>query len=415
MTTSAGSRFGPYEIIAPIGAGGMGEVYRARDTRLDRVVAVKILPPHLSQDAQFRERFEREGRAVSSLNHPNICVLHDIGRQNGVDFLVMEYLEGETLAARLERGPLPVADALRCAIEIAGALDAAHRRSLVHRDIKPGNIMLTRTGAKLLDFGLAKVRASAAIAEHTVTMTPITAEGTIAGTFQYMAPEQLEGREADARSDIFAFGATIYEALTGKRAFAGNSTASIITAIMSWTPAPVSNVQPLAPSSLDRVVSRALAKDPDERWQSARDLRQELVWIQEGGARPYTPVATARKPRFPLAWVLAGVFALAAMVLGFFLLRQPKAAARPIRLSFNVPEGSLLDTGLRPSISPDGEKIAYAASAAGNRVLYLYTLATGRTERVNGVSGGNVYWSPDSRSFLLASSPNSPPDACGSG
>jgi len=268
MPLTSGTRLGPYEILAPIGAGGMGEVYRARDTRLDRTVAIKVLPGHLTHDPQLRERFDREARAVSSLNHPNICVLHDIGEEGGVGFLVMEYLDGESLAARLERGPLPVADALRYAIEIAGALDAAHRRGVVHRDLKPGNIVLTKTGAKLLDFGLAKVKAAAAAAEHTVTMA-MTTEGSIVGTFQYMSPEQLEGREADARSDIFAFGATLYEMLTGRRAFQGASHASLIAAIMRAEPAPISSVQALTPPALDRVVRRCLGKDPDERWQTA--------------------------------------------------------------------------------------------------------------------------------------------------
>jgi Tol biopolymer transport system component/tRNA A-37 threonylcarbamoyl transferase component Bud32 len=414
MPLPAGSRLGPYEILAPLGAGGMGEVYRSRDTRLDRTVAIKVLPVHLAQDSQLRERFEREGRAVSALNHPNICVLHDIGEEGGVGFLVMEYLDGETLASRIARGPMSVAEALRCAVEIAGALDAAHRRGIVHRDLKPGNVMLTRTGAKLLDFGLAKMqtmaasRGASAAAEQTMTMT-ITAEGTIAGTFQYMPPEQLEGKEADARSDIFAFGATLYEALTGKRAFAAASRASVIAAIMTAEPTPVSTVLSLAPSTLDRVVSRCLAKDPEDRWQTARDLRQELIWIQEGGSQTggapvmQTGVMPTPGARAEVAWIAAGVFALAAALMAILFYRQEKPVARPVRLAVDLPEGTFLRT--RPVISPDGEKILInaASGAAGSQSrLYVYNLTTGGMQQVAGVTGvGTPTWSPDSRSFLV--------------
>jgi tRNA A-37 threonylcarbamoyl transferase component Bud32 len=331
------------------------------------------------------------------------AVLREMTEKGGVGFLVMEYLEGETLAARVDRGPMPAAEAVRCGIEIAGALDAAHRRGVMHRDLKPGNIILTRAGAKLLDFGLAKMQAVAATPEHTMTMA-ITAQGTIAGTFQYMSPEQLEGREADARSDIFAFGATLYEALTGKRAFQGASHASLIAAIMSADPEPVSNVQPMAPSAIDRVVGRCLGKDPDERWQTARDLRQELVWIQEGGSQAGVRAAAlaARKPRVGLAWVAAGVLALAAAVLAIMLVRQEKPALRPVRLAVNTPEGNVLALLARPAISPDGEKILFAATNGTETRLYLYSLTTGDTQPVNGVSAINGYWSFDSRSLLVA-------------
>jgi len=399
MSLAPGTRLGPYEIEAPLGAGGMGEVYRARDTRLDRTVAIKVLPSHLTGDQAFRERFEREARVISSLNHPNICVLHDVGEAGGIGFLVMEYLEGDSLAARLERGPMPVADALRCAIEIAGALDAAHRRGIVHRDLKPGNIMLTKTGAKLLDFGLAKRHALAAAAEHTVTMA-ITAQGSIAGTFQYMSPEQLEGREADARSDIFAFGATVYEALTGRRAFQGASHASLITAIMSSEPAPVSSLQPLAPSMLDRLVRRCLAKDPDDRWQTACDLRQELVWIQESGSQTGAPAVAGRKPRSGVAWAGAGVLAALVLLAGY-LLRREEPVPRPLRLVLNTPEGTTLAAAVRPAISPDGEKILFAATSANQPRLYLYNLTTGETQALAG-EALNAFWSFDSRSFLMA-------------
>src|SRR2546425_9792523 len=276
MALSPGTRLGPYEIGESLGAGGMGEVYRARDTRLERTVAIKILPGHLASDPALRQRFEREARAVSALSHPHICTLHDIGSQDGISFFVMEYLEGQTLADRLAKGPLPLGQALGCAIQIADALDKAHRHGIVHRDLKPGNIMLTKCGAKLLDFGLAKPTQSAVLSGETLTASPpgrrpLTAEGAIGGTVQYMAPEQLEGNEADARTDIFSFGSVLYEMVTGKRAFEGKSHASVIAAILEHEPKPISAIQPMAPPALDRVVRTCLAKDPDERWQSARD------------------------------------------------------------------------------------------------------------------------------------------------
>ena len=278
MALAPGTRLGPHEILSAVGAGGMGEVYKARDTRLDRTVAVKVLPAALAADPQFRERFDREARAISQLTHPHICTLYDVGEQDGVAFLVMELLEGETLAARLEKGALPPAQALTAAIEIASALDAAHRAGIVHRDLKPGNVVLTKTGAKLLDFGLAKT--STPIVAVSGTMAPttppsITAQGTILGTFQYMAPEQIEGVEADARTDIFAFGCVLFEMLTGRKAFEGKTRASLIGAIMHAEPPPVSQVQPVAPLVLNRIVARCLAKDPEDRWQSARDVMHD--------------------------------------------------------------------------------------------------------------------------------------------
>src|SRR5438445_376261 len=285
MAIQVGQRLGPYEILSAIGAGGMGEVYRARDTRLDRIVAVKILPDHLANRAELRERFDREARTVASLNHPHICSLFDIGHQDGIDFLVMEYLEGETLAERLKKA-LPLEQVLQFAIEIADALDKAHRKGVTHRDLKPSNIMLTKTGAKLLDFGLAKLRPEAApatpLSELPTEPDAITAQGAIVGTLRYMAPEQLESKGVDARTDIFAFGSVVYEMATGKRAFEGKSQASIIGAIMSSEPLPMSSLQPMTPPAMDRLVKKCLAKEPEERWQAASDLYDELKWIAAG-------------------------------------------------------------------------------------------------------------------------------------
>src|SRR5215470_1407967 len=319
MALASGTKLGPYEILSPLGAGGMGEVYRARDTRLDRIVAIKVLPAHLSSDPARRQRFEREARAVASLNHPHICVLHDIGSQSGVDFLVLEYLEGETLAHRLERGPMPTQELLKIATEVTDALDKAHRQGVIHRDLKPGNIMLVKSGAKLLDFGLAKpvtAPASATLTDMATASKPLTAEGTIIGTFQYMAPEQLEGKEADARSDIFSFGAVLYEMATGKKAFEGKTTASVIAAVLASQPKPISALQPMTPPALEHLVKTCLAKDPDDRFQSAHDLKLQLEWIAEGGSQAGVPapVVARRKSRDKIAWVLAGLFLVAAIV-----------------------------------------------------------------------------------------------------
>jgi serine/threonine protein kinase len=287
MPLSAGTKLGPYEILSAIGAGGMGEVYKARDTRLDRIVAIKVLPTHLADRSELRERFEREAKTIASLNHPHICVLYDIGQQDGIDYLVMEYLEGETLAQRLQKGPLPLEQVLQFAIEIADALDKAHRKGITHRDLKPGNVMLTKSGTKLLDFGLAKLKqevapANVPLSELPTANDPLTAEGSIVGTMQYMAPEQLEGKEVDARTDIFAFGAVTYEMATGKKCFGGKSQASLIAAILEREPPAMSSLQPMTPPALDRGVKKCLAKDPDERWQSTSDLKTNLEWIVEG-------------------------------------------------------------------------------------------------------------------------------------
>src|SRR5882672_7555507 len=308
MALPPGTKLGPYEIVAQLGAGGMGEVYRARDTRLERDVAVKVLPATLASDANLRQRLEREARAVSKLSHPHICTLHDIGHQDGVDFLVMELVEGETLEHRLVKGPLPSDQVLRYAAQIADALAKAHKVGITHRDLKPANIMLTKSGAKLMDFGLAQT-------VLTMEQSKLTGEGTIVGTFQYMAPEQLEGKEADARTDIFALGEVIYEMATGKPAFTGKSRASLIASILVSEPPPITQLQPLAPPVLERIVKKCLAKDPDERWQSASDLASELEWIAEGGSSAMSRApAIVHKRRMRKIWEIgASVVAVVAL------------------------------------------------------------------------------------------------------
>jgi len=410
MPLSPGDRLGPYEILTAIGAGGMGEVYSARDTRLDRTVAVKVLPSHLSHDPMLRQRFEREARAVSSLNHPHICTLHDIGREGETDFLVMEHLEGQTLAARLESGPLPVDETLRYAIQIADALDKAHRQGLVHRDLKPGNIMLTKAGAKLLDFGLAKSTLAPVSGPSGVTATPtmtspLTAEGAIVGTFQYMAPEQLDGREADARSDIFAFGAVLYEMLTGKKTFSGRTQASLIASILKEEPRPLAELAPMTPPALERLVRGCLAKDPDERRQSAHDLLLELRWVTEGGSQAGVPapVARQRRSRERMAWAVAAVGLLAsAAALGFILTRPAPAPARIVRAFVPMPAGTRMNLGsAQPgpvSISPDGMMLAFAArSAKGEVMLYVRRIDELEARPLPGTErGAYPFWSPDS-------------------
>jgi serine/threonine protein kinase len=328
MTLPAGTRLGPYEIQALLGAGGMGEVYRARDTRLDRTVAVKILPSGLSENSILRQRFEREAKAISSLNHPHICVLHDIGNQDGIRFLVMECVEGEVLTKRLERGPLPLEQVLKYGTQIADALDKAHRGGVVHRDLKPGNIMLTASGAKLLDFGLAKaappIATGGTLTADATRSTPVTGQGTIVGTFQYMSPEQVEGKEVDARSDIFSFGSVLYEMVTGRRAFPGGSQISVASAILSKEPEPIHALQPLTPPALDRAVHQCLAKDPDDRWQTARDLMSELKWIAGGGGQLGShPKEAARTKNYNrVGWISAALLLLTLLALAIFLGRR---------------------------------------------------------------------------------------------
>src|SRR4051794_14903524 len=320
MSLQPGARLGPYEILALVGVGGMGEVYKARDTRLDRTVAVKILPDMLAADPQFRERFDREARTISQLDHPHICALHDVGEQQGTSFLVMQYLEGETLAERLTKGALPVDQAIRTAVEIASALDRAHRAGIVHRDLKPGNIMLTKSGAKLLDFGLAKADATGAVVAGvsllTATSPSLTERGTILGTFQYMAPEQIEGFEADARTDIFAFGVVLYEMITGQRAFTGNTHASLLSSILKDAPRAIIELQPLTPALLEHIISRCLAKDRDDRWQSASDLTRELRWLSESGVSARLSASTLSRAARPARLMRGAGLALVGLLVG---------------------------------------------------------------------------------------------------
>jgi len=407
LTLATGSRLGPYEILAPVGAGGMGEVYRARDTRLDRTVAVKVLPEHLSQNAEVRQRFDREAKAISSLSHPHICGLYDVGHQDGVDYLVMEFLEGETLADRISRGRLPTEQLLRFAIEIADALDKAHRQGIVHRDLKPGNIMVTKSGIKLLDFGLAKLRmleepdAKSSLSRLATGLSPtlpLTERGAILGTFQYMAPEQLEGKEADARSDIFSFGSVLYEMATGQKAFTGKSQASLIASVLEHDPPPISSVQPLIPPALDRVVKTCLAKEPDDRWQTAHDLESELKWISQMGSQAgvAAPVAARRKNRERLAW---SAFAVAALAAGIFaagyLRRAPKPLA-PIRASLPLPEKMFLG---EMALSPDGSRLALTLSKSGGQpALWIRSLdAAAGLPVPDGENAFFPFWSADSR------------------
>ena len=412
MALSSGTKLGPYEILASVGSGGMGEVYRARDTRLDRIVAVKVLLDAVFQDSARRQRLEREARAVSSLSHPNICTLHDVGHQDGVDYLVMEFLEGETLADRLAKGPLPPDQVLRHAVEIAGALDAAHRRGIVHRDLKPGNIMLTRTGAKLLDFGLARTDAGAlpGISGLSATPThtrPLTAEGTMVGTVQYMAPEQVEGKPADARSDLFAFGVVLYEMTTGRRAFQGKSQAGLIAAILASEPPPLSTLQPLAPPALELVVRGCLAKDPEERSQSAHDLMLELKWIAETG--PHADAAAPDRTRSrnrERAWMALALLLAVAMALLVVTRRRGDAtAAGVIRSSILPPEKSaFFFGGVSPGpvvISPDARLLAFVArTPEGRELLWVRPLDTLSARPLDGTDGASFpFWSPDSRSI----------------
>jgi Tol biopolymer transport system component len=408
VTLAVGARLGPYEILSAVGAGGMGEVYKARDTRLERTVAVKVLPARLSENPEFRQRFEREAKTISQLSHPHICTLHDVGHHDGIDYLVMEFLEGETLTERLAKGPLPLEQVLRYGIEIADALEKAHRQGIVHRDLKPGNVMITKSGVKLVDFGLAKLaapRSGGVLSSFSVLPTQagenLTAEGTILGTFQYMAPEQLEGHEADARTDIFALGLLLYEMATGKKAFTGKSQASLIAAIIHTQPEAISSVQPMTPPALDRVVRTCLAKDPDDRFHTAHDVKLQLQWIAEGGSAVGlpAPVAAKRKSREKLAWALVPVAALAAAAATAFVIRLRSEPPRVVQSTLLPPVKSTFAFDAGPmALSPDGRRMAFIATSSGANMLWVRPLAGLSAQPLAGTEGASYpFWSPDSR------------------
>ena len=407
MSIEPGTMLGPYEIEKIIGSGGMGEVYRARDTRLERMVAIKVLAPHLAENPEHRQRLEREAKAVSSLSHPHICPLYDVGHENGVDFLVMEFIEGETLADRLARGPLPIDEVIQFGVQIADALEKAHRQGIVHRDLKPGNVMLTADGAKLLDFGLARADAGGDGSDASLTVSPtvskpLTAAGTVIGTYQYMAPEQLEGKTADARTDIFALGAVLYEMATGRRAFLAETQASLIGAIMHEIPQPVASIQPMTPPALDRVIQSCLAKSPEDRWQTAHDVKLQLQWIAEGGsvAGLPAPVAARRKSRERLAWIAFAVAVVAASVFAVGYVRRATVAPRQTRFEI-APPPELATVG-STRISPDGRHLAYrGVDSTGNAQIWLRPMDSVEARPIAGTEGAKgdsrPMWSPDSR------------------
>jgi Tol biopolymer transport system component len=408
MTFASGVRIGPYEIQSALGAGGFGEVYRARDTRLGRTVAIKILTARLIRDARARQRFDREARAVASLSHPHICPVYDISETDGIPFLVMEFLEGETLALRLVRGPLTINEVLRYAIDIADALDHAHRQGIVHRDLKPSNIMLTRSGATLLDFGLAKAHGPLSIADHWLDDVPatrtLTREGAILGTLHYMAPEQLHGSDTDARTDVFAFGALLYEMVTRRHAFEGKSQASVIAAILEQHPAPITTRQPLAPPLLDHIVSRCLAKDPDDRWQTISDVKRELQWLAEGGAdhrRPAVATSGGRRPHH-LAWLAGGIWLAVGTVSTVGLARSSwRIPTDPPVVRFVVgppEEGRFTQSPAALAVSPDGRFLAFIAVTRGATRIWLRSLDSLAARALPGTEGAvQPFWSPDSR------------------
>lgn len=389
MPLSAGDKLGPYEILAPIGAGGMGEVWKARDTRLDRIVAVK------TSSEKFSERFEREARAIAALNHPNICQIYDVGP----DYIVMEYVEGSEI-----KGPLPLELALKAAIQLAGALEAAHRKAITHRDLKPANILSTKSGVKVLDFGLAKLGVLKPKPDEATQTRALTEEGSIVGTLQYMAPEQLQGKPTDARSDIFAFGCVLYEILTGKRAFRGDNQATVIAAIIEREPEPLTVTHPM----LERIVKKCLAKDPDDRWQSASDLKSQLEWVLETRTSGEMPAPVLKKRGVHPAWILAALFAtlLAAFAIYHFRSAPPPAAIA--RFEIPPPEGTSWGPGDYPNISPDGSRIIFAATKAdGSRNLFIRPMDSIHPQPIPGIEAnrfGHAAWSPDGRSIVVPTS-----------
>ena len=426
MSLNPGTKLGPYEIVNPLGAGGMGEVYRARDTRLDRTVAIKILASHLSSSPELKQRMEREARTISSLNHPHICQLYDIGTQNGVDFLVMEFLEGETLAERLRRGGLPMSELLKIGIAVAEALAIAHRQGIVHRDLKPGNVMLTQAGAKLMDFGLAKpvglattssTSGSAApsfTAAPTLSgpspLTPLTTAGTVIGTIQYMSPEQIEGKEADARSDIFAFGAVLYEMVAGKRPFQGKSQISLASAILESDPEPLSTAKPETSRAFEHIVATCLHKNPENRYQTAHDVKLELQWIASekvATQKPMSSVAPVAAPGVTrtMIWMAVAVVILVLANLAQFLERRSGHPAQSIRTVIDPPPNTNFrlsdDNAGPPVLSPDGTTIAFTATSSdGNVQIWVRPMNSIEAHPVQGTDNAIFpFWSPDSRSL----------------
>jgi serine/threonine protein kinase/Tol biopolymer transport system component len=408
VAIKAGTRLGAYEIISTAGSGGMGDVYKAMDTRLNRTVAIKVLRRGVAT-TELRSRLQREAQMIASLNHPHICVLHDVGQQDGTDYLVMEYLDGETLAARLSRGPLPWDQALEFTIQIADALDKAHRQDVVHRDLKPGNIMLTKSGAKVLDFGLAKLSQRTPVTAASDTAlptarpaTPITAEGTILGTLHYMSPEQLEGNEADARSDIFAFGAVLYEMVAGAKAFDGQSPASLIGAIMEREPAREPLMGKNTPPGLERTLRKCLEKDPTKRWQSAGDLRDQLTWIRVHPEPAPVQTAVSNRRRESLAWSVAVLLALLVAMLGYRILHPPEVDQPMVRFGVEPPPDAPFPATVNagPAVSFDGGQIAFGAGGK----LWIRNLNTMDSRALPGTEIGTLgvapllpFWSPDGR------------------
>ncbi len=423
MPLISGTKLGPYEIQSPLGAGGMGEVYRANDTRLDRVVAVKVLASHLSSSPELKQRMEREARSISSLNHPNICHLYDIGSQDGTDYLVMEFLEGETLADRLRKGAMPVGEIFRIAIAVAEALAVAHRQGIVHRDLKPGNIMLTQSGAKLMDFGLAKPLSaqSSGISSGSVPsftamatlsgpspLSPLTTAGSIVGTIQYMSPEQIEGKEADARSDIFAFGAVLYEMVAGKRPFSGKSQISLASSILESDPQAISELKPQIPNGLEHIITTCLQKNPEDRFQNAHDVKIDLQWIASG--RPAAAVTTVAAPptslrRERIGWTSALLATLLLAALATYFLSRPRRPAQVLRTVIDAPEKSTLnltgDNAGPPVLSPSGTMMTFAANGAdGKSTLWVRAMNSLETRALPDTTGAVFpFWAPDSNSI----------------
>ena len=405
MSLNAGQSLGPYKIIEKAGAGGMGEVYKAQDTRLDRTVAIKVLPATFALNDDIKARFQREAKVISSLNHPNICTLFDVGEEKGFQYLVMEFIEGETLSDKIKRGPVPMAELLDIAIQIADALDKAHKQNLIHRDLKPGNIMLTKNGAKLLDFGLAKVSLdSSAPGVHSITQTtPLTGIGTLLGTMQYMAPEQLEGKEADARSDIFAFGAVMYEMATGARAFSGSSQATLIASIIKEEPRSVSEIQPSLPPILEQTIAQCLSKDPDQRWQSAGDLKRSLQWIAEGKITTRSGlIPQNRSTRETIIMVGMITFFLALVAVSYLYMQKIDEKKQTTKSYINPPEITDFDefAGGHFALSPDGTKLVFSSVDTVTFKAFLYVQQLNSLQAVQIPNTENAilpFWSPDSR------------------